>query len=409
MPKFTSTGEYVSELDKEWDDLYTALEEKLNIDIAFQLTEGDKTELLNAAAMAGTKICDLFQCRQPTYWTAAKAGYILPVDGDKLKDLGLDSTDETRWFQPSINETNAFGHNWGLRVASKFVAVPTGYFVTFNKEMVKAAGYDDLYSMVRNGTWTWDKYLDIASKTTKDTNGDNVNDIWGTGATAWGNEITTNGSDFVGPDSTGKWVVLIDSQAGVDSLNFLLEMNANGTRLDDKSGVCRQAFADGTICFNWAGMGHINGPTQIIYNSSHDYGIIPMPKGPNATGYVAAHDDNDTYCIQSTNKDLEKVVPILNEWALIVNDTENYLEVLDDGRCRTEEDKEMMIDYIIPNFKLAHQELPASLTIYVKELDYTGDLSIIIDAASYGSMTPRQALDSFAGQIQSLLDEFFNS
>jgi hypothetical protein len=402
FPQYTETGSPASQLDAEWDDLYTALEDKYNIEIVCQPIQNNADTLtaLTAASMAGNTLADLIRCRQTAYWPAGKKNIILPVDGEQLVSLGLDSTDETRWFQPPINETKVWGNAWGLDVASKFVPVKTGYFVTFNKGMIASnTTYTDLYKLVRDKKWTWDVYLDIAQDCTKDTNGDGATDQWGCGATAWGNEITTNGVDYVGPDSTGKWVVLLDCPEGIDSLNFLIAENTTG-RLDESSGTCRQAFADGKIAFNWANMGHLN-PDSPCYNSVFDYGIIPMPMGPAATGYVASFDDNDVLVIQAANPNLDKVVKIMNDWALIVNDTKSYLEVLGDGRCRTTEDIEMMADYIIPNFDLTHYEITDPIHDAID--------SGIVSGVSYLGMTAQQAIETYKGQVQVLLDEFFNS
>ena len=167
----------------------------------------------------------------------------------------------------------------------------------------------------------------------------------------------------------------------------------------DSSSVCRQAFVDDKITFNWAAMNHIDGPTQVIYNSSHDYGIVPAPLGPDGTEYVAMHNDNDCLIIQSAITDLDALVGILNEWALIVNDTESYLDVLDDGRCRTEEDKEMMINYILPNFKLNYAKMNADIWDAVDEG--------IISGVSYNGMTPAAAIEAFEPVINAALDAFF--
>lgn len=404
-PRLDENGQARNALDQEWLDELSELEDRLDITIKY-MPEVDLGEdigaMIMSSGLAGDNLCDLIWCRQNDYWPAAKAGYLLPVDGDKLKDLGLDSTDPTRWWQPVINESNAWGNNWGLGVASKYISVPTGYFVTFNKEIVASTGYDDLYKLVREKKWTWDVYLDIAKKATKDTDNDGVNDIWGTAATAWGNELTTNNTNYVDQDENGKWILACNSQNGIDALQFLYDLNfgSKTARPAESSGENRQAFADCTVAFNWANMGHLNGPGETVYNSKHDYGIVPMPMGPAATEYVCSHDDLDLATIMSTNKNLDKVVPIMNEWALIVNDTENYLDVLDDGRCRSEQDKQMMIDYIIPTFTLTNYEMNNELYDLID--------GGIIEGVSYKGETPQQVLEQYGDQIQAVLDDFFN-
>lgn len=403
FPIKNADGSYQSSLDEEWDAAYRDLEDRLDIKIIYvPLPEGDALEHLTAAAMSGTVLADLIRTRQNTYWPAAKANAILAVDGPELQAAGLQPFDETRWFTPAIEQTYLFDKHWGLQVASKYVAAPSGYFVTFNKSLVASAGDYDLYQLTREKKWTWDVYRTIAKAVTKDTDGDGVPDIWGTGATAWGQEAISNGVEFIGQNAEGKWVCTINTPAGIRALQFLYDMNyGDGTRWDaPSSGEARQAFAEGKICFNWAAMNHINGPTQTIYNSNHDYGIVPMPLGPDATEYVAMHNDNDLLVIQSTQTDLDVLVGILNEWALIVNDTESYLDVLDDGRCRTEEDKEMMIEYILPNFKLNY----AKMTPEIWDAADEG----IVSGVSYNGLTPAAAIEQWEPVVNAALDAFFD-
>jgi ABC-type glycerol-3-phosphate transport system substrate-binding protein len=401
FPRKNEDGTFISQLDEEWQAAYDDLEARLDIKLEHVSLEGETLELLTSAAMSGMVLADLIQAHQRNYWPAAKANAILAVDGDELQKAGLNPFDETRWFVPAVKETKLFDKHWGVMVASKYVAVPSGYFVCFNKELVASAGDYDLYQLTRDKKWTWDVYLEIARKVTKDTTGDGVPDIWGTGATAWGSEAISNGVDYIGQDENGKWVLTIGSPAGIRALQFLYDMNfGDGTRLDESSGVCRQAFADGTIAFNWAHMGHIDGPGQTIYNSQHEYGIVPMPMGPDATEYYSMSSTNDALLIQTTHDNLEDLVAIMNEWALVVNHTENYMDVLNDGRCRTEEDKEMMINYVLPSYKLNYGGINAEIWDLVDEG--------IISGVSYGGLTPTAAIEQFEPEIQAALDAFFD-
>ena len=405
FPETNDDGSYKSQLEEELADELAALEERLDIIITKLEFSGDKLEAVTSAAMGGDKLADLLWLHQRDFWPAAKANALLPLDDQKLVDAGLDCRDETRWYQLSVKWSELFDHPWAFRVASEYVAVPTGYFVTFNKELCASAGYDDMYQLVRDYEWNWDVYRDIARKVTKDTDGDGVNDIWGTGATAWGNEAIANGVQFVG-EVDGKWQMTINSEAGIRALQFLYDLNyGDGTRKDDSSGNLRQAFADGTIAFNWAQMGHINGPGEVIFNSEHDYGIIPMPMGPDATEYYSMNDDVNGFVLMAANKDLDKVVPIMNEWALILNDTESYLETLNDGRCRTEEDMEMMVDYIIPNFTVNMGRMTEDIWNIVDEGD---DERGIISDVSYSGFTPQQAVEAHEAKLNAALDAFFD-
>ncbi len=409
MPKTDAEGNYTNSLQEEYAGLIADLEAKLGITMeVVSLPEGDGVEVLTAAAMGSVKYADLIYDSQNRYWPVGRVNGVIPMDDERLVNAGLDHTDATRWYQPAVKWTainmNGATHTYGVTVASKYVVAPTGYFVTFNKDICAAAGYDDMYQLARNGEWRWDVYLEIAREATQDLDGDGVPDVWGTGATAWGNEVICNGVQFVG-EKDGKWQMTIDSEAGVEALQFLYDMNyAEGTRWDVGSGECRTAFANGTIAFNWSEMGHINGPGQTIYESVHDYGILPMPMGPRATEYYSMTNKVSALFMQSTNSDYEKTVAIMNEWALIANDTESYLDVLDDGRCRTEEDKEMMVEYIIPSLALNLGRISEAIW---DQVDDNGEGGGMINEVSYNGGTPQQAIEMYRDLINGELDAFF--
>lgn len=405
LPQTNEDGSYTNADQQEFADKLEELQSTLGITISnIPMPEGDTIEVMITAAMGNTKLADVIYTGSDNFFSVANAGGLRPMDDPALVEAGLNFADETRWYQPVTTLTSLLGHTWGLGVASKYITVQTGYFVAFNKDICAAAGYDDMYQLVRDGKWTWDVYREVARKATQDTDGDGVNDIWGTGATAWGEEALTNGAQYV-DEVDGKWIVTIDSEAGVEALQFLYDMNyGDQTRWDVSSGECRQAFANGTIAFNWCSMGHINGPTSAIYPSNHDYGIIPMPMGPRATEYVSTKDAVSAFVIQTTNKDVEKTVAILNEYALIANHTSNYLEMLNDGRCRTEEDYEMMVTYIIPNLFRNNMAISEGIDLWVDDNDMGGGL---INDVSYNGMTPQQAIETNKDMIQAALDEFF--
>ena len=228
FPKTNEDGSYVNQNAQELAEKLEDLEEKLGITI--EQLGGGSLEQVTTAALSGDVLADIIWMHQQGYWPAAKQNALLPLDDEKLVNAGLNYADETRWYQPAVKWTALFGKTWGLNVASKYVAAPTGYFVTFNKDICASAGYNDLYQLVRDKKWTWDVYREIARKATKDTDSDGVPDIWGTGATAWGNEAISNGVQFVG-EVNGKWQMTIDSDAGIRALQFLYDMNyGDGTR-----------------------------------------------------------------------------------------------------------------------------------------------------------------------------------
>lgn len=405
LPQTNEDGSYTNSDQEEFADKLEELQTRLGITIEnVPMPEGDQIEVMITAAMGNTKLGDIIYSDSDYFFSVANAGGLRAMDDQAMVDAGLNLADATRWYQPVTQLTKLLGKTWGLGVTSKYITVQTGYFVAFNKDLCAAAGYDDMYQLVRDGKWTWDVYREVARKSTQDTDGDGANDIWGTGATAWGDEALTNGAQYV-DEVDGKWIVTIDSEAGVEALQFLYDMNyGDQTRWDVSSGECRTAFANGTIAFNWCNMGHIDGPNSAIYPSVHDYGILPMPMGPRATGYISSNSYVRAIIMQLANQNVAETVAILNEFALVANHTSNYVDLLNDGRCRTEEDYEMMTQYIIPNLYLNNMSISEGIDLWVDDNDMGGGL---INDVSYNGMTPQQAIETNKDMIQAALDEFF--
>ncbi|MBE6953071.1 MAG: extracellular solute-binding protein [Ruminococcaceae bacterium] len=405
LPQTNEDGSYTNADQEEFAEKLEELQTRLGITITnVPMPEGDQIEVMISAAMGQVKLGDIIYSDSDYFFSVANAGGLRPMDDQAMIDAGLNLADATRWYQPVTKLTKLLGKTWGLGVASKYITVQTGYFVAFNKDLCAAAGYPDMYQLVRDGEWTWEVYRDVARQATKDTDGDGTPDIWGTGATAWGEEALTNGAQYV-DEVDGKWVVTIDSEAGVEALQFLYDMNyGDQTRWDVSSGECRTAFANGTIAFNWCSMGHIDGPNSAIYPAIHDYGILPMPKGPRATEYISAQDYVRAIIMQAANQNVAETVAILNEYALIANHTSNFVDMLNDGRCRTEEDYEMMVTYIIPNLYRNNMAISEGIDLWVDDNDMGGGL---INDVSYNGMTPQQAIETNKDMIQAALDEFF--
>ena len=90
------------------------------------------------------------------------------------------------------------------------ISSPWGYALAFNKALCENGGYtdEDIYRMVRDHTWTWDKFEEICRAVSDESSG-----IDGY-ATLTNNtvEITSNVSiNSLGKD--GKWVTNIDTDA----------------------------------------------------------------------------------------------------------------------------------------------------------------------------------------------------
>ncbi len=148
----------------------------------------------------------------------------------------------------------------------------------YNKKLFDAAGvpYPD-------GTWDWDKLLEVAHKLTKDTNGDGKPDQWGvyTETTdmenAWSSLVWQAGGDILTPDSTKS---ALDSDQAAQGLQFLQDLIWKEKVLPDPALFAETGdpFESGKAAME------INGSWLVPTDEAAglDFGIGPLPKGPAA-------------------------------------------------------------------------------------------------------------------------------
>ncbi|HHX73102.1 MAG TPA: hypothetical protein GX701_09300 [Clostridiales bacterium] len=290
----------VNQLNDNWIEEYAELEKELNC--TFEAVGGDTGyENLLAATMADMKLGDVVITTQTNYFPGSIAGIFDAWDSEKLMEAGFDVNDAGKWNQHYTGMTRFNGYTWGVFAACKYITLPVGFFMVFNKALVAEAGVDDLYSVVRNGEWTWDKFLSICEAVTKDLDGDGQNDQWGIGfLPSQGIQMFTNGSGLVG-ERDGKWVYLGTEEPALESLEFLNKLYQGGyynnsPDIDNKTRSTM--FADGQAAFSWVAWYHLQPYGGDPYwKSNHDYGVIPVPKGPSADKYYTLYDGLDAWTI----------------------------------------------------------------------------------------------------------------
>lgn len=177
----------------------------------------------------------------------------------------------------------------------------------FNKRLVQGAGYnpDSLYTMQKNGSWNWSVFEAICKKITKDTNGDNKTDIYGVvngyyDNYLWSSLIQSNGSDWIKSSDNKSMSFVGDSAKALAALNFWqkLAYTENLVYLtNDKSADA--TFIQGNAGFIPQYINRANFPA--FKTMRDDWGIVYIPKGPDATRYYSAFSWFDGYSIPSVN------------------------------------------------------------------------------------------------------------
>jgi multiple sugar transport system substrate-binding protein len=195
-----------------------------------------------------------------------------------------DKVDMSDFLPDVLKIYQSEGKQWGIPFLT------TGSYVYYNKKLFQAAGVPDLPTSWDDTSWTWDKYVEIAKKLTKDyDNPDKA--IYGTNAPTYGNleGIPSIWGHFVWPDdayTTGyaDKVTVTDPKSiqGFQAFHDLIYKDkvapdpATTAALDQLGG----AFASGRLAMNISGgWGHWVYKDYIDDPNGFCWGAAPLPMG----------------------------------------------------------------------------------------------------------------------------------
>lgn len=284
-------------------------------------------ETIQTYIAAGKKVADLLELSPYQMVAAKELGYIVPWDTCDTINF-----DDPRWCESYTKLGYYDGRQYGLQF---YRPEEVRYCVVFNKTLLKANGIDpnSIYDMVDNGTWTFDKFQEICVKITKDTNSDGKTDQFGfcgiPNYISWG-LIGANGGSLV-KDSGDKVVANFTDSKIVNALNYydkwvntqkIMYTNNHETSSTPWDTVCNidpiNYFLKGNCGFLLHESWVLN--QQVKPRATFDYGMVPYPKGPDATTYTSNSMNARVMCLTTTNKNADKTAIIFNALARPVDD-----------------------------------------------------------------------------------------
>ncbi len=223
---------------------------------------------------------------------------------------------EKPWWNQSINKTiNILGKQYYM---AGYITLPTPFCMFANKGLLLDYGYDDIYSYVREGTWTFDKLSEITSKAYVDLNGNSTVEAADQFGITFNNDNTllnfmyAAGVHSVILDETGKPVPNVYNEKMLALLDktYSLVWNDNQTWLTTYTTQAEEGikgFMEGRMIFFCGAVGSLD----TIRDADIDLGVIPYPKwDENQDGYGTHVDaSNGMLCIPMTASadDLERI------------------------------------------------------------------------------------------------------
>ena len=156
--------------------------------------------------------------------------------------------------------------------------------VYFNKELCKAGGYD-MYSLVRSGEWTWDKFFEVSSVSASV----DGHFSWGTslGDEVYDAVFFSGGHKMVNSGRLIQPTLGFDAESTVWITDVLKKLYADPAALRSSEEALSK-FADGSGYFlidSLSVMPNLSG-------SAAEWGILPLPKSPETDNYTTLSDKN---------------------------------------------------------------------------------------------------------------------
>lgn len=231
--------------------------------------------------------------------------YFLDVSGLDYLDF-----DQPWWWKDSMDELSLDGETYRYLVGdmqlSNYLASGAVYF---NKRLFENAlgSSDELYKLVIDGGWTWDKLHEYCEVGSQDLNGDGViadGDIWGT---KLGHDVLLNMMEFSSDvrrhvrDENGYVKVDYDTDRAADVTQKLYSLlyETKGFVYDKSGYTDTKLFSSGQMVFFIERI--VEATSADLRDMEDDYGIIPMAK---------ADDQQKEYVSLVQNAALNIAIPV---------------------------------------------------------------------------------------------------
>lgn len=317
-----STGDVLD--DATWKRNRT-IEEKIGIQIV-ETTEHYSTvgDSFTKTVMAGEDAYDAATLFLSNIVTYAQENQLLP-----LSDLTGLHTENPWWNGAAINDISISREQYALIGDINLMFYESHYCMMFNQEMIARYHLESPYDLVKNGTWTFDKMLELASAAANDVNGNGTVDAGEDDfgiclhsnasipiITAMGASLFSKNADGV-PEFTGINDRFVDAwQKGCALYADTALAQTQFTTSQVENGY-NGVFESGRSLF----LIEVIGQLSSMRGMTNEFGIVVLPKYDEASDYVSPVYHNAIgLCVPSTNSDADRTGTILEYMAAVSYD-----------------------------------------------------------------------------------------
>lgn len=320
----------------------TIVEEYLNVDIV-QTQVAGIADVAPAVQQSVTAQDDAYQlalthCIQNVS-SMVTGGYL--YNYDKLNYVDYNS----EWWNREMMDVLRLGKNTYYGVSDYMIPCP--YAIFFNKNLIEDYNFENPYELVYNGEWTLDKFCEMATTVTTDTNGDGQytnEDIIGVCVEEGSKYISfMTGADqyMTKRNEQGR----IELDMNTDRMITIVEKLA---ALANTTGVVADEgtifIQDGKLLFEL----HTIANAVNYRDTEVDIGILPYPKFDTAQENYISLDWGGLMCIPTTigNPDLVGATLELLAYESANEVIPTYYDVLLEGKLARDTDTIAMLDIL---------------------------------------------------------------
>ena len=381
-----------------WDNA-RRVEQEFNMSFGNYVSPGSMEIIpsLTASVMAGEAMADLVIMEGWFLMSAVQGDLILPLDQIDLP--GSDLLGPRNYTRPSAE---GFGHMWSFNTASLDAnAVAMGV----NLDIINAIGAPNPQDLYNQGLWTWEAMLDIMRTATTDTTGDGLIDQWGIAGQP--GEILRN---FIGSNdgslATDDFEYAFDHPNTMEALEFMNAILSEGLWYSDPAQeVATWDWGRNFFAFELGNAAFFPSATWAIDDRSplaFEFAIVPVPTGPsNTSGATWLGGWRQGYTIPVAGAwDPADVLMIVEE---VFSWSGDEHDLLSDGAVASAR-AVFLTEECVQNQLAATHTMRSDMGYNVPE--YPWQLDRFVNAFIAGEMTVAQAVETYRGPLQEMLDNF---
>ena len=386
-------------------DALETIKKDYNCDFTFeQLKAKALVEALMTAKAAGDTYCDILEFDvSATYLEQIYSNNLcMPLENGQVSDImGL-------YTNPWLQQTafgNMFGHQYGVH----FTAYNSPDFLrgvlAFNKDLVKKYNVGDIYEMVNNKTWTFDKFKEICASITSQANGEVYPLMYNQEGIAIPMLVYANGGTFSENTATGyKYTALSDNT--LEALNYIVDLAKAGYvhPESENRSTNETNFGKGESVFMLTNYTTVKKFKQGTIETEYEYGMVPAPLGPNGDGeYNSVTYTNALFHVVNGIEKPEQAAAVLVAIANRASKDEDTIVEHELMNSLFDEESGEMVALMMSNIKCDFSRTVStargSISSAIKKmLKQNGETEFTF------SQTPKEALEEIEANVQAAFD-----